>query len=641
MESYIATLPYHSREFIKNMQQYGFKHSTTDNPAVVLPERLKDSLKKQRTHKLPFNIFTKPNTSTQNANNRERQYKEKENNEKENNEKEKEEEKEELAKWLFDQINIVVIPSYTPDRRRDAPGITLDDILKSHITLNEFSTAYKQGTLINFLLNKLNEKNYITMGDTIKLAKEIEKYISSNNIKIDNEQLIKFKTPDEREKFLNWLFNKTSNFSNQKIQFNQFNLNFKRLKPFLYKKLNPIPKIILDEAEILVKKIELYMENIENRIAYKIREKKTLNELLKDDNVDTLMLCNNISEAYDLKNDVINLSDPKKTIYIDKPPEQYKYKSDIYGHFGTDDDEDRTGELGNRKFKYIITGTCYTSIFMDTNGIPKEKFIESIKKHLVDGGSWIICNIQGKPLSLYSHGGRVYRKIYRKVHRKKSNSNQNKTTRKLTRKKSQKKSHYKLPDVPRGTRFQKSGTPAYKKVVQVGLHQTHLINAYLYLNQTNRDYDLFKFVNTKEYQNEIGEWDPMQGIDSKKYLKDSRISFMYDQAVKSMPVIGTAKIVVLPQVGFAELINVFIFKKFRGKGFCQQLVSTTVAKYKEEFPDTKILLMVAEENTSAIKCYRKVGFKKFDGAVAKWLIKRFSKKYPELLRKYIFQVMAI
>lgn len=192
-------------------------------------------------------------------------------------------------------------------------------------------------------------------------------------------------------------------------------------------------------------------------------------------------------------------------------------------------------------------------------------------------------------------------------------------------------------DIPSGCLWR----PRNTKLTLVKQYKTYLINAYLYLDRPNYDYDLFKFVNSKEYQNEIGEWDSMQGINSKKYLKDSRISFMYDQAVKDMPFIGTAKIVALPKKGFAELINVFIFKKFRGKGFCKQLVSTTVTKYKEEFPDTKILLMVAKENTSAIKCYQKVGFKNYNSAVAIWLIKRFCKKYPELSKKYTFQVMAI
>jgi predicted GNAT family acetyltransferase len=146
----------------------------------------------------------------------------------------------------------------------------------------------------------------------------------------------------------------------------------------------------------------------------------------------------------------------------------------------------------------------------------------------------------------------------------------------------------------------------------------------------------------KNYQKEIGPIDNIktEGIQNTLH-KNARILFIHNLANFNEDLVGTAKIVALPKKGFAELMNVFIFKKFRGKGFCKQLVSTMVTKYKKEFPDIKILLMVAEENTSAIKCYRKVGFKKFDGAVALWLIKRFSKKYPELSKKYTFQVMAI
>lgn len=187
----------------------------------------------------------------------------------------------------------------------------------------------------------------------------------------------------------------------------------------------------------------------------------------------------------------------------------------------------------------------------------------------------------------------------------------------------------KMFDVPSGCLWRVGDT----KLTLVRKYDFYPSHHLLELNGNNFGLSLDKLVNSNEYKNEIGEWNKMQGIDSRnaQYLENSRIAFMYDSAVKGLPLIGTAKICVLPKKGFAELINVFIFKKYRGKGLCSQLVTKTVNKYKEEFPDTKILVLVAKENISATKCYLKAGFKKFS---APWLIKRLSKKYS-------FEVMAI
>lgn len=206
--------------------------------------------------------------------------------------------------------------------------------------------------------------------------------------------------------------------------------------------------------------------------------------------------------------------------------------------------------------------------------------------------------------------------------------------------------------------------PRKTKLIQIkNFNQKELIittkRAIQYLHLDDIDDKLKKNRDklVKNYQNEIGPIDNIktEGIQTKQQLAKSRILFIKNLANRNGDLIGTAKIVFLglrparvnfrkrklkaTKKGFAELINVFIFKKFRGKGLCQRLVLTMVNRYKEEFPDTKILLIVAKENTPAIKCYRKVGFKNFNGAP--WLIKRFCEEYPELSKKYTFQVMSI
>lgn len=141
-----------------------------------------------------------------------------------------------------------------------------------------------------------------------------------------------------------------------------------------------------------------------------------------------------------------------------------------------------------------------------------------------------------------------------------------------------------------------------------------------------------RFTSSKTYKNEMGDYNMMQGVQRKSLIENSRIAFMYEPN----SLVGTAKIVALPKKGFAELLNVRIFKRYRGKGLCRRLVSDAVKKYKEEFPDTKILLIVADSNTAAIKCYTKVGFKKY---TAKWLLNDFKKEHPEIHES--LRVMAI
>lgn len=311
-------IPHRSQKFINDMiVDYKFKHSTTSDTTITLPQKLKDSLNNLHDYMLPLNIFTKNGGK--------------------------------VDEKINDTTEMTT--EMTTEQTKFIERLT-------RITLKQLLNAYKNMNLKVFLFENLQP---ITINDAVKLA---------NNI-----------------------------------------------KQYLYE--------------------------------YEIRKTIKLNELIEDNYVDTLIICNNVDEAYDFKTNIHYLSDPKRTIYIDKPRSTER-KSDIYGYFGTEEVDEI---LKEHKFKYIITGTCIPDIFMEIDGTPKKKFIESIKKYLVDGGSWIIYNIGRGTDS--KRGGRTHRKQFKSIQNKsiKNKSIQNKSNRN--------KPHYKLPDVPLGTKFQK-GPGRYK-----------------------------------------------------------------------------------------------------------------------------------------------------------------------------------
>lgn len=142
----------------------------------------------------------------------------------------------------------------------------------------------------------------------------------------------------------------------------------------------------------------------------------------------------------------------------------------------------------------------------------------------------------------------------------------------------------------------------------------------------------------KRYESEIGGWDSIisEGISSLNDIDRSRIYFMSNNKGE---LIGTAKI-----VGYSrgsELMNVFIFKKFRGKGYCSKLLSKTINEYRKEFPKRKIHLIVSKDNIPAIKCYDSVGFELCTIAFSKRILLNFKKKYPMLIQKHDFMVLCL
>lgn len=62
--------------------------------------------------------------------------------------------------------------------------------------------------------------------------------------------------------------------------------------------------------------------------------------------------------------------------------------------------------------------------------------------------------------------------------------------------------------------------------------------------------------------------------------------------------------------GWYRLSNVIIYPEYRGIGLCDKMLKCALKKYNNE----KVYLEVDKNNTSAIKCYLKCGFKvKDDG----------------------------
>jgi ribosomal protein S18 acetylase RimI-like enzyme len=57
----------------------------------------------------------------------------------------------------------------------------------------------------------------------------------------------------------------------------------------------------------------------------------------------------------------------------------------------------------------------------------------------------------------------------------------------------------------------------------------------------------------------------------------------------------------------AFITDVIIYEKYRGKGYCEQLIKKTISRAKEENIIT-IKLHVKSDNIAAQKCYSKCGF---------------------------------
>lgn len=89
--------------------------------------------------------------------------------------------------------------------------------------------------------------------------------------------------------------------------------------------------------------------------------------------------------------------------------------------------------------------------------------------------------------------------------------------------------------------------------------------------------------------------------------------------------------------------NVFIFPKYRSKGICKLMMIKLINYVKTKKIATRLKLDVYENNLTAIKCYRSIGFNKYNNNVAtEWLNKNRKQLYGfELMSKMVIYTLKI